>query len=94
MAIRGQKAYGMILSCGSIDMHRKKINYNIIFKIIEIGRTEEFPDTFNPKNNWWLSALYFNDVEGWRDLSIEAHVNYYKGIVLTEKASDRFMGSS
>ena len=72
----------------------EKINYNIIHSIIEIGRTEELPETFNPKNTWWQSVLYFNNVEGWKDLSIEAHEYYYKGVVLTEKASDRFMGST
>ena len=71
-----------------------KINYNIIHKIIEIGRTEEIPKTFDPKNNWWLSVKNFNDLEGWRDLSIESHEYLFKGVVLTEKASDRHMGST
>jgi len=75
-------------------MLREKINYNIIHSIIQIGRTQELPETFNPKNSWWQSVLYFNNANGWKDLSIEAHEYYYKGVVLTEKASDRFMGST
>jgi predicted Zn-dependent protease with MMP-like domain len=71
-----------------------KVNYNLIHKIIEIGRLEELPTIFNPKNNWWLSVLNFHRGDGCDDLSTEALKYLYKGVVLTEKESERYMGST
>ena len=72
----------------------EKVNYNLIHKIIEIGRLEVLPPTFNPKNNWWLTVLRFHGGDGCDDLSTEALIYLYKGVVLTEKESERFMGST
>ena len=46
-----------------------KVNYNVINKIIEIGRFESISSTFNPNNIWWRSVLYFNRGGGCDDLS-------------------------
>ena len=70
------------------------INYNIIHKVIEIGRTELLPDNFNSNNTWWLSVYHFNQASKFHDLSDDALECFFKGILLTEKATDRYMGST
>ena len=71
-----------------------KVNYNVINKIIEIGRLETISSTFNPNNIWWRSVLYFNRGGGCDDLSYEDLKCLYKGVVLCEKDSERYMGST
>ena len=71
-----------------------KVNYNVINKIIEIGRLESISSTFNPNNIWWRSVLYFNRGGGCDDLSYEDLKCLYKGVVLCEKESERYMGST
>ena len=70
------------------------IDYNVIRQIIEIGRNEALPEKFNFKNTWYLTVYYFNRQYGFNDLSDKTLEYFFKGIVLTEKASDRQMGST
>ena len=71
-----------------------KVSYHLIHKIIEIGRKEQLPSNFRTKNMWWEQVLYFNKGHGCDDLSTEALKCFFKGVVLTEKESDREMGST
>ena len=71
-----------------------KVSYHLIHKIIEIGRKEQLPSNFSTKNMWWQHVLDFNKGDGCDDLSTEALKCFFKGVVLTEKESDRYMGST
>jgi len=72
--------------------NEKKVNHNLIKKIIEIGRLEAIPSTFKPNNR--QNVLYFNRGDGCDDLSYEELKCLYKGVVLSEKESERYMGST
>ena len=72
----------------------KKLDEDVINQLIEIGRLEAIPSTFKPNNRWWENVHYFYRGGGAYDLSYEELKCLYKGVVLSEKESERYMGST